>query len=204
MGMNVDQDVATPIADDGAIAPSAPAPGLLRYLSIALSAALLMLVMALAGLVIAVPMLTGGVALTVLTQSMEPGLPPGTLIVVAPEPAGDIRIGDVITYQMEPGRPTLVTHRVISKSVDSDGRTSFSTMGDNNAMADPNPVTQGQIRGTLLYSIPLLGYVNNAVSGQSRAIIVPVVACALFLYAGRMMFSGACERRRAVRARNDN
>lgn len=199
--MHFDGDVGASVADKGPATPSTPAPGLFRYLSVALSAALLVLVLALAGLVIVGPLVTGGAALTVLTQSMEPGLPPGTLVVVAPKPVGDIRIGDVITYQVEQGRATLVTHRVISKSVNSDGKTSFITMGDNNDLADPNPVTEGQIRGTLRYSIPLLGYVNNAVSGQARGVIIPIVAGALFLYAGRMMFSGVCERQRALRAR---
>ena len=46
-----------------------------------------------------------------LTSSMEPGLPPGTLVIVKPIDPVDVRIGTVITYQLESGKPTVVTHR---------------------------------------------------------------------------------------------
>ncbi len=168
-----------------------------EYLSISLSSALLVLVLALAVAVVVMPFLVGGKALTVLTQSMEPGLPPGTLIVVRPTPVDHISIGQVLTYQIESGKPALISHRVISRINGLDGTTSFKTLGDNNDVADPNVVQEIQVVGTLWYSIPKLGYVNNWINGEARTFIVPAIAGGLFIYAGVMITSALRSRRRA-------
>jgi signal peptidase len=173
--------------------------GLLHYLGVALSAAFLVLVLALAVLTIVAPALVGGRPLTVLTQSMEPGLPPGTLVVVHPVAVGEIRVGDVITYQIESGKPGVVSHRVIEKTISTDGSTTFVTQGDNNDLPDENPVQAVQIVGVLWYSIPLLGWVNNAVNGEWRGVIVPVVVGGLFAYAAWMFFSGIRDHRQRRR-----
>jgi signal peptidase len=71
--------------------------------------------------------------------------------------------------------------------VSTDGATTFITKGDNNDSPDANPVTPAQIKGTVWYSVPLLGYVNNAVNGPARAWLTPGVAAVLFVYSGYMM-----------------
>lgn len=48
-------------------------------------------------------------------------LPPGTLLVVLPTPVADIRVGDVVTYQIESGQPSVVSHRVVGTTSSSDG-----------------------------------------------------------------------------------
>ncbi|HTM84796.1 MAG TPA: signal peptidase I [Mycobacterium sp.] len=166
-------------------------PGLLHFVGVGLSVGLLGLMIALAAAVIVIPALVGGVPLTVLTGSMEPTLPPGTLVVVRPTPVQDIRVGSVLTYQIRSGEPDVVSHRVLSRSVSTDGTTTFITKGDNNDSPDANPVTPAQIKGTVWYSVPLLGYVNNAVNGPARAWVTPGVAAVLFIYSGYMMVGAA-------------
>lgn len=161
--------------------------GLMHYVGVGLSAGLLALMVALAAAVIVIPALAGGVPLTVLTSSMEPTLPPGTLIVVTPTPVKDIHVGNVVTYQIRSGDPAVVSHRVLSRSASSNGAITFITKGDNNDSPDAQPVTAAQIKGTVWYSVPLLGYVNNAVNGPGRSWVVPCVAIGLFLYAGYMI-----------------
>ncbi|MDY0891376.1 signal peptidase I [Frigoribacterium sp. CFBP9030] len=174
--------------------------GLLHSIGVGLSAGLLLVVVALAVLLVIVPKATGSTPLTVLTSSMEPSLPPGTLLVVRPTSTEDVRVGDVMTYQIESGRPEVISHRVIEIVSASDGTTSFVTKGDNNSAADEKAVLPVQVRGTLWYSVPWLGFVNQAVNGQARAWIVPLLAVALFGYAGYMITSGLvahrAERRR--------
>ena len=97
----------------------------------------------------------------------------------------------MLTYQIHSGDPAVVSHRVISRSVSTDGSTTFVTKGDNNAVPDANPVTTAQIRGTVWYSVPLLGYVNNTVNGPDAAWVGPSVAVALFVYAGYMVVGAA-------------
>jgi signal peptidase len=174
--------------------------GLWHYIGVALSSAMLLLVLGVAALAVVVPAIAGGTALTVLTQSMEPKLPPGTLIVIRPAPIADIRIGDVLTYQVKSDEPAVISHRVVSRTIDSKGKTTFVTKGDNNDLPDAGVVQQVQIRGTLWYSIPLLGYVNNVVGGQGRVWIVPIVAVALFAYAAYMIAGTVAASRRKKRA----
>lgn len=178
--------------------------GLLYYLGVGLSAGLLAFVLLLGVLVIVVPAATGSTPMTVLTNSMVPNYPPGTLIIVQPIDAQDIRLGDAITYQIESGRPEVVTHRVIAISNSSDGAVNFTTQGDNNGSADPAPVQPVQIKGKVWYSVPWIGYVNTLVNGTNRGWIVPVLATGLFLYAGYMVASGiasAAKKRRLARER---
>lgn len=158
--------------------------GLGYYLGWGLSAGLLALVALVGVLSIVVPAATGSTAMTILTSSMRPGLPPGTLVIVKPIDAKDIRIGMAITYQAESGKAVFITHRVTSILSTSDGDRSFVTKGDANGAPDPQPVIPEQIRGEVWYSIPYLGWVNTYVGGDNRVWLVPVIAGGLFLYAG--------------------
>ncbi|HWU57407.1 MAG TPA: signal peptidase I [Microbacteriaceae bacterium] len=174
--------------------------GIVHYIGVGLSAGVFAVVIALAAMLIVVPWITGATPMTILTSSMEPHLPPGTLIVVKPEPINDIRIGDVMTYQIESGKPAVVSHRVTSESTSTDGSRTFITKGDNNAVADANPVVAGQVKGVVWYSIPFVGYVNTAINGPDRAWIVPIMSVALFGYAGIMVVAGLVDARKKRRA----
>jgi len=171
---------------------------LLHYLGVAVSAALLALTLAVAIAVVALPAVVGGSAMTVLTQSMEPGLPPGTLVVIKPTPVDDIAVGDVMTYQIRSGESAVVTHRVISKTY-AGGEVTFITQGDNNSAPDAAPVQEIQVRGTLWYSLPLLGWVNTALNGPNRTIVVAIAVGGLFTYAAAMAIGTLRDRRRGQR-----
>jgi signal peptidase len=167
----------------------------------ALSAVLLIVVATIAVLVVVLPAVVHGSALTVLTNSMAPRLPPGTLIVIRPTPIENIHVGQVLTYQIHSGSPAVISHRVIEREVSTkDGTTIFITKGDNNALADP-PVQEAQVKGTLWYSIPYLGFVNNAVNGDGRALVIPILAGLLFAYALYAVISTIASQRRKAAAR---
>ncbi len=157
----------------------------------------LVLLVAIAAAVIVVPALTGSTALTVLTSSMEPSLPPGTMIVVKPTPIDDINPGMVLTYQLVSGEPTLVTHRVVQRQQLADGTPVFITQGDANPQPDPDPVKEVQIKGTVWYAIPYIGWVTTLLTGENRALVVTIVIGLLLAYAAWMAFSGVRERGRA-------
>lgn len=168
-------------------------------LALGLSTGLLVIVAGLAVVLIVVPKATGSTPLTVLTQSMDPTLPPGTLLVVRPTPVQDIRIGDVVTYQIESGQPAVISHRVVSVASSSDGTRTFVLKGDNNALADSSPVTAAQIRGVVWYSLPDIGLVNQLVNG-SRTWLIPAIAGVLLAYGAVMITIGAVS---AARRRRD-
>src|ERR1700710_2266781 len=54
-------------------------------------------------ILVLVPRLTGSTPYTILTGSMVPVMPPGTIVVTRPEPFSSIRTGDVLTYQLVSG-----------------------------------------------------------------------------------------------------
>ncbi|WP_010203888.1 signal peptidase I [Salinibacterium sp. PAMC 21357] len=178
--------------------------GVLYYLGMGISGGLFALVLLIGALVIVIPAIAGAMPLTVLTSSMEPGLPPGTLIVVKPIETNDIARGDVITYQIESGKPGVITHRVTAITISSDGTRTFTLKGDNNDVADDLQVLPVQVQGKLWYSVPWIGYVSNFVNGDSKSWLVPVLAIGLFIYAGFMIMSGVitgARKRKRARAR---
>jgi signal peptidase I len=170
------------------------------YVRLAVSGALFILVVALGLAVIVIPAATKSVPLTVLTSSMEPGLPPGTLLIVRPVEPADIRIGDVVTYQIRSGEPDVITHRVTAITTTAAGELSFALQGDNNGAPDPDPVRAVQVQGRLWYSLPYLGWVNNATGGDVRATAIPIIAVACLLYAAWALLSGLRDRRKKAKA----
>jgi signal peptidase len=154
-----------------------------------LSLGFFLIVIALAVITIVIPKVTGSTPLTVLTSSMEPRLPPGTLLIIRPIAIKDIRIGDVVTYQIQSGKPQVITHRVtaIHTASTAGGRT-FTFKGDNNSDPDPMVVAQ-QIQGRLWYSLPWIGYASTALSGPYRSWAISAIAGLLLLYAATMLIS---------------
>lgn len=170
-----------------------------RTVGLGIGAGLLALTVLLAIVAVLVPAVTGAQTYTVLTRSMEPGYPPGTYLVVRPTPIEDIAVGDVITYQLESGESAVVTHRVTSIELASDGERRLVTKGDNNAVADPEPVRPVQIRGVLWYAVPYLGWATGLRGEDAAGVWIPVAAGLVFCYAAVMAGGWAVDRRRAVR-----
>ena len=140
-----------------------------RAVGTTITAGLLILVCALLVATIAVPIATGSDTYTVLTRSMEPGLPPGTLLVVRPTAKDSLHVGDVVTYQLHSGKPDVVTHRIVRVEASSDGTKRYITRGDANAVADAAPVRPEQVRGRVWYAVPAVGWlaiVRNSTSLQ--------------------------------------
>lgn len=144
---------------------------------------------------VALPRLAGGTAYTVLTGSMRPSLPPGTLVVTRPVAPETLAIGDVITYQVRSDQPAVVTHRVIALGYAASGEVTVRTRGDANGADDPEQVRAVQIRGRYWYAVPYLGYLNGWVSGSTRVVVLVAAVAGLLLYAMAMFASAARGRR---------
>jgi signal peptidase len=155
------------------------------------------LVVAVLTLTVVLPRLGGGHAYTILTASMEPGLPPGTVVVVRKTPTEDIRTGDVITYQLRSGDPTVVTHRVRGTTIAASGERAFVTQGDANDSPDANPVTSVQIKGVQWYSVPYLGYPSLKLGGDLRQVVVMGSVALLLGYAATMLLGDLRDKRRS-------
>jgi signal peptidase len=144
---------------------------------------------------IVVPKATGSRPLTVLTGSMTPTYPPGDVVIVRPADADNLQIGDVITFQAVSDDPRLTTHRIKSVVLTGEGRR-YVTQGDANGAADPEPITPEQVRGTVWYSVPYVGYAATWVAGGTLRTLIDVAAGGLLLYGGYLVVTGAMDRRR--------
>jgi signal peptidase len=111
-----------------------------------------------------VPAVAGAHTLTVLSGSMVPRLPVGSVLVDKPVQTSSLHVGDIVTYGTKSDDPAfpnaLVTHRVVAKKAGARGPV-FTTKGDANNVADREPVQASQIRGKLWYDVPYVGTARN-------------------------------------------
>lgn len=154
-----------------------------RHIVRAVSWVVLLGATALVTLAVLVPRLAGATPYTVLTGSMSPAYPAGTLVVVRPVDLEDVRVGDVVTYQLRSGEPAVATHRVVGVGWTADGEKVLTTRGDANAAVDAAPVREVQLRGEVWYSVPWVGHLNVLLSPDQHRLLVRLAAGALFLYA---------------------
>jgi signal peptidase len=150
---------------------------------------------------VVVPRIGGATPYTVLTGSMRPTMPPGTMVVARPRPADQVRVGDVVTYQLRSGEPEVVTHRVVAVGLDGGGHRIFRTQGDANDVPDADWVRPVQIKGVRWYAVPRLGRVTNLLNGSERQAALTLVVSGLLAYALFMFGSDWRERRRGRPAR---
>lgn len=95
---------------------------------------------------------------SVISGSMEPEYPVGSLIYVKKAEPSDISVGDVITFVLPSNTPA--THRVVR--IDEQNRC-FYTKGDANEAEDGSPVDFRNLIGTPVFKIPHLGYLIYSV-----------------------------------------
>ena len=108
---------------------------------------------------------------TVISGSMEPEYPVGSLIYVKKAKPAELKVNDPITYVMDSG--TVVTHRIIEILPDEDDPTviRYRTKGDANEDADGTPVHMNNVLGKPVFKIPLIGYVAYFVQNPPGSII---------------------------------
>ncbi|CUR54683.1 Signal peptidase I [metagenome] len=143
-----------------------------------------------------IPRVAGATPYVILTGSMEPAMPPGTLVVAKPVDPEKIGVGTVVTYQLKSGEPTVVTHRVTQVGITSTGQYRLTTQGDANNTPDEKLVRPVQIRGERWYYVPYVGYVTNLVTGSQRHAFTVLAVIGLFGYAAWMFVGAARDRRR--------
>lgn len=94
----------------------------------------------------------------VVSGSMEPDYPVGSLLYVKSVDYKQLEVGDVITFMIN--EDTVATHRIIEILVDEQDSAvlRFRTKGDSNEVEDGTPVHYKNIIGTPVFCIPKLGY----------------------------------------------
>lgn len=116
---------------------------------------------------IAVPRALGWQGVVVLSGSMEPSLPVGSIVLI--EPVSDpsaLKVGDVITFASPVNPGQQITHRILA-IVDGDDGLTFETKGDANVAADPDPVIVENLRGRARLQVPYVGRLVNELHDRS-------------------------------------
>ena len=100
----------------------------------------------------------------VMSGSMEPVIHTGSLLLVDRDKAGTVTIGDTIAFR---NGDADIAHRIVD--VSSGG---FITKGDANDSVDPWVVDTAKVRGKVVATIPLLGYVVKLMASTTGIVIL--------------------------------
>ena len=138
---------------------------------------ILLTLLVIIALVIVVPNIFGVKTCAVLSGSMEPAIPTGSMVFTVPVEGEEIREGDPVTYVLNK-KGTLSTHRVVE--ID-DANRQLIVKGDANDANDPNPVLWDNVVGVVRFQIPLLGYILGFVLTTPGKIIAATVIVALII-----------------------
>jgi signal peptidase I len=192
----------SPAQADWARAPAAPKAARTKPRRRAVTRALAVFPAVLAAaltLAIALPVLLGCRALVVMSGSMEPALPTGSVVLVKRIPAEAIAVGDVVSFRSPENPSRVLTHRVQSVGL-VDGRLQVQTRGDANTGTESwNIDPQGTV-GRVVFHVPLLGFALAPLQGalpRLLLVVVPALLLAVRLIAD-IWRSPAGARRRPV------
>ncbi len=132
-----------------------------------------------------VPRFLGLSPMIVVTNSMDPAISAGDMIIVRREDPDLINVGDVISFYNPQNieKKGVITHRVIGIEEEADGTRTFTTKGDANNTPDPVPVPEERLVGVYKESIPYLGNVAlfmKTPGGMLLCVVLPL--CLIMLY----------------------
>jgi len=123
--------------------------------------------------------------------SMSPAIRTGAAVVYWPQESYEQ--DQIIVFNKPQSEDNLVTvHRIIEvlEPVEASQPYSFKTMGDANPSEDFFPVAQPSIRGKVVLTIPLIGYL----AGSAQQVVFTVAAlAAIYLY--HVLFSKYLKRK---------
>ena len=130
------------------------------------------------------PSVFGNYVFRVSSESMEPTLKVGDVILVHSVKAEDIHKGDIVTYTAQSGemRGREITHRVVEEPVVTDGSYHYQTKGDApNATLDPE-ISYSQIRGKFVIKLVVIGWFFNTISTPIGMVVFIGLIILLFGY----------------------
>lgn len=97
----------------------------------------------------------------VLTGSMRPALAPNDMVVVHGIAAGEMRVGDVVSFAAPGQRGIVITHRVRSLAPARGGRIAVVTRGDANTASEHWTIARTGHVARVVGTLPGLGAVTN-------------------------------------------
>ncbi|MFH2019763.1 MAG: signal peptidase I [bacterium] len=135
----------------------------------------ILLLLALYTLTSNISVLNGYHSYLVLSGSMEPSILIGDVVVVHKQSSYNVH--DIVTFNSpEAGR--IVTHRIVQAEPSSPGQPPFITRGDANRDDDEAQISDSDIIGKVVFTIPKIGFLisfSRSIPGFILLIIVPAL-----------------------------
>ncbi|MBO6164302.1 MAG: signal peptidase I [Lachnospiraceae bacterium] len=112
----------------------------------------------------------------VVSGSMEPTIPVGSVVYVQAVEPGDVASGDIIAFT---SGDSVIVHRVVENWT-FEGN--FTTKGDANEGEDLNEVPYEQLIGVVKYHIPILGQLLMVLTSRmGKLLMICLAACGALL-----------------------
>ena len=149
-------------------------------------AVILVLAVLLCYIPLTLPRLAGLQIFEVVSGSMEPAIPTGSIVYVEETEPSEAEEGDVIAFYSAAGSGAVITHRVVQNRVISG---ELVTKGDANEKEDVNPVSYDYYLGKVVFTLPGPPGLFSAVltlPGRITAAVLVVLAATLHGAAVRM------------------
>jgi len=118
-----------------------------------------------------IPKLFGLSGFYVETDSMAPTFSEGSLVFTEQVEFSEIRVGDMLTFESK-DTTRRFTHRVYK--LDNNEQLIY-TKGDANDTRDPLPTSYKFVKGRVIYILPFMGYVIEALNSTAGRIVAGVV-----------------------------
>lgn len=128
-------------------------------------------------LVFAVSLVFGVRPLVVVSGSMEPTIPVGSVVFSAQTPAGDIQEGSIVTVERPRGLG-LVTHRLIKSVEPSPGIYEYTLKGDANQQEDPEPY-KVRTAGKYVWHVVGLGHLASFMQSSTGLVAAGAIGLAV-------------------------
>lgn len=142
---------------------------------------LLLVLLVICCLPLTVPRFFGYHIYSVISGSMEPEIPVGSLLYIREVTAQDVEEGAVIAFYGARDSASIITHRVVENRVVMG---EFITRGDANPTEDMTPVPYGNLIGQVVQVIPRAGTAAELLTGrEGKLLAAGAIVAAVLLHA---------------------
>lgn len=126
--------------------------------------------------------------MAVMSGSMNPAIPTGSVVVI--KPSAEYKVDDIVTFKSynSQKKNDFTTHRIVDTN-DSSGETIFTTKGDANKDQDTGFLTADQIKGKVLFSIALIGYIVGYAKTLPGLVVIICLASIIIYEEAKKIFS---------------
>ncbi|OQB06338.1 MAG: Signal peptidase I W [bacterium ADurb.Bin212] len=141
----------------------------------------IILIVGLTFLVSLLPLKNNYKVFSVMSGSMEPAIPVGSLIFV--QPSAIYAMGDIVTYAPSDlnNKKDTTTHRISGKEL-INGVVFYSTKGDANNTNDSVKIKQDQLVGKYIFKIPYLGYLLSFIKTLTGLVLIVIIPATIIIY----------------------